>query len=338
MVDATTRPEVPLFIPDEVEHRRLLAMRANASFPKDGSEGMQNPLLLRSYAVADVPDATLWTGAKIYVSDDTVPGDAFSDGTNWRRDIDGALIGTPLVQPLITQTWSFDSPAGSTGAFYFGGFYQFHTTSFTPAGGTAIGTANSSYSAHVLVVLGAASTDMVIRVTGTTITDAGVRTTTDTEDVDTSGGSADDYYETAVKFIGQVTVSLQSGTGVTIDSGFTKYWDNQNADFTVNGLEVTWLGGANDSGIDIELLHHMAIGWTYSGGGGTPTTPTAIASLATDLSTESAAVSGENGAWKRTNLSEVIDGSASEGVFWRVTTTANKAFELGQLEINAVSM
>lgn len=71
----------------------MLAERANASFPKDGTEGMTAPLLLMSYTVATVPDAALWVGALIYVSDETggaVP--AFSDGTDWRRVTDRAVV------------------------------------------------------------------------------------------------------------------------------------------------------------------------------------------------------------------------------------------------------
>lgn len=93
MVDRTKRPIVPTSHPDEIEHRRQLADRANAGLPKDGTEGMTSPLLLMSYAVADVPDATLWESALIYVSDETggaIP--AFSDGTSWRRVSDRAIV------------------------------------------------------------------------------------------------------------------------------------------------------------------------------------------------------------------------------------------------------
>lgn len=92
MVDRTYRPDVPASHPNDHEHRRLLAQRANASLPKDGSHPMENPLLLKSYAVADLPTASLWTGAMVYVSDETggaVP--CFSDGTNWRRVTDRAI-------------------------------------------------------------------------------------------------------------------------------------------------------------------------------------------------------------------------------------------------------
>ena len=236
----------------------------------------------------------------------------------------------------IGKAWTFDSPAGASGTFYFGGFYLFHSAAFTPAAGTNVGTANAAYGAHALVVLGAASTNMVVRVTGTSITDDAVRTTSDTEDIDTSGGATNAYYETNKKWIGLVSYTLQSGTGVIINAGFSKYWDNNNANFEVTGLEAVWLGGAADSGADIELLHHKATGWTY-GAGGTPTTPTAIASMSTDYVTEVAIVSGEDGAWKRTNLSENVEGAGSEGILWRITTSANKTFELGTLLMRTIS-
>lgn len=87
------RPIVPREWPDEREHRRRLADRANSAFPKDGTEGMQAPAKLKSYTVATVPDATIYTGAIIYVSDETGGAvTAFSDGTNWRRTSDRAVV------------------------------------------------------------------------------------------------------------------------------------------------------------------------------------------------------------------------------------------------------
>ena len=229
--------------------------------------------------------------------------------------------------------WSFATPAGASGTYYFGGYYFWHGSSFTPAGGTNVGTANASYAAHAMVILGATSTDMVVRVTGTSINDRGTRTTTDFEDVDTSGGAANAYYETSKKFIGQVSYTLQSGTGVVINAGFSKYWDHGNEEFTVKALEATWLGGGNDATPNIELLHHKTTGWTY-GSGGTATPPTAIASMNTDHNTEIQVRSGEPGAWKRTNLDQIIIGQGSEGVLWRVTTSANNTFRLGNLELS----
>ena len=51
------------------------------------------PTVLKSYTVATAPAAASWTGAIVYVSDETggaIP--AFSDGTNWRRVSDRTII------------------------------------------------------------------------------------------------------------------------------------------------------------------------------------------------------------------------------------------------------
>lgn len=232
--------------------------------------------------------------------------------------------------PGTEKSWSFDSPSGSSGTFYYGGYYLAHGSAFTPAGGTNVGTANAAYGAHAYIVLGASSSDMVVRITGTTIDDSATRATSATVDIDTSGGSANDYYETTEKWIGQVSYSLQSGTGVIINAGFSKYWDNRNNDFIVKGFEAVWLGGANDSGADIQVLHHKTTGWTY-GAGGAPTHPTAIAAMTTDYVTEVNVVNGEDGAWKRADLNQAISGSTTEGTIIKVVTSANRSFELGTL-------
>lgn len=54
------------------------------------------PVVLPSFTVSTVPSASLWTRGLIYVTDD-VGGStpAFSDGTNWRRVADRAVVSTP---------------------------------------------------------------------------------------------------------------------------------------------------------------------------------------------------------------------------------------------------
>lgn len=69
------------------------ANRLNGTLIKDGSEVMTGPAVLASFTVATVPTASLYTGGMIYVSNETggaVP--AFSDGTNWRRVTDRAIV------------------------------------------------------------------------------------------------------------------------------------------------------------------------------------------------------------------------------------------------------
>ena len=85
MVDRTTRPIVPAAHPNAAEHRRLIADRANAGLPKHLSLTVAE--LTGEYA------ASLWAAASIYVSDETGGAVlAFSDGTNWRRVTDRAVV------------------------------------------------------------------------------------------------------------------------------------------------------------------------------------------------------------------------------------------------------
>lgn len=93
MPDLTKRQDAPLQHHNPEEHRRRLAVRANAGLPMDGSREMQNPLPLASYTVSTLPDASLWSESIIYVSDETggaIP--AFSDGVSWRRMSDRAVV------------------------------------------------------------------------------------------------------------------------------------------------------------------------------------------------------------------------------------------------------
>lgn len=69
------------------------AFRLNRVLPVDGSEAMTGPMVLVSYTVATLPSAATYVRGVVYVSDETggaVP--AFSDGTNWRRVTDRAVV------------------------------------------------------------------------------------------------------------------------------------------------------------------------------------------------------------------------------------------------------
>jgi hypothetical protein len=167
---------------------------------------------------------------------------------------------------------------------------------------------------------------MVVRVTGTSIDEDGNRVESDTEDIDTSGGSTDDYFETLKKWVGQVSLSLQSGTGVVINHGLCKYWDNQNSDFRITGIEVTGRAGANDTGANFGVIRHRPEGWTYDAGGAIP--PAFVTDMQTDFGAEHRLVDGEHFAWKKIGLSEEVNGSGDEGLICVVITTANKAIEM----------
>lgn len=233
------------------------------------------------------------------------------------------------------RSWAFKSPSGASGTFYYAGYYNFAAThdDFSPS--VNFGTANASYDAHVFVVLGAQTVDeLTIRVTGTSITDAGVRSAGDTEDiVIPSATVVNTYYETSKKWIGQVAIVVVSGTAKNCNYGLAKYWDHHNTDFRIMGVEVTWLGGANDATPNFGIRHHKATGWTYNAGAA-PTPPAFVADMNTDHNTEIQVVNGENGAWKHSALNEAVSGSASEGIIIEVVTTANKTYDLGNILLN----
>jgi len=232
------------------------------------------------------------------------------------------------------KSWAFKSPTGSSGTFYYGGYYDFGATdnNFNPA--ATHGTALASYAAHFFVVQaagGAGGVDTVLRVTGTKINDEGTRTAGKTVDITVSNtGAVGTYYETSEKWIGQVSISKVSGPDLLCNYGFCKYWDNNNNDFKVVGIEVTWLAGATDAAPNFCLRHHKATGWTYNAGS-TPSPPTFIADMNTNHVTEIKTVNGENGAWKRDNLSTKIAGAAGEGTIFEVNTSVNKAYDLGNV-------
>lgn len=259
-----------------------------------------------------------------------VNGDMWKDGgVMWVRS-------NGKTYPLGSEsekTWAFMSRDANTGTNYIGGFYKHSPSSNDFSGGPTFGTANTSYAAHFFVVLGAATVDVLtIRVTGTSITDAGVRTTSDTEDIVIPNGTGvDAYYETVKKWLGIITITVVSGTAKICDYGLCKYWDSNNTDFKVVGFEATWLGAKNDPTPDIKLLHHIGTAgntdWTYTGSGATPPTP--IASMATDHNTEIQIKTDEEGAWKRDNLDVDINGEGSSGTIIELITTTNRTYAIG---------
>lgn len=69
------------------------AVLINIAIVNDGSQYMTAPFGLREYLVAALPNATLWEGGLIYVSNETGGAViAFSDGTNWRRVTDRVVV------------------------------------------------------------------------------------------------------------------------------------------------------------------------------------------------------------------------------------------------------
>jgi hypothetical protein len=87
------RADAPVEMEDDRQHRRLLAMRANASLARNDERAMELPLKLVQYAVADLPAASGYAGSLVYVTDETGGATvAYSNGTSWLRVYDAATV------------------------------------------------------------------------------------------------------------------------------------------------------------------------------------------------------------------------------------------------------
>lgn len=231
------------------------------------------------------------------------------------------------------KSWSLGQVSGGPGFSAIGGFYDYAASDndFSPS--VTHGVANLSYAAHFFVVLGAVAVDDIsITVTGTSITDGGVRDATPDTEIITipNGATVGSYFETTKKWLGQVTIETTAGTPKTCNYGYCKYWDNNNTNFRLVGVNVTWIGGKADSTPNVILRHHKSSGWTFNVGA-TPTPPSPVVDMAADHVTEIQTASGKHGAWKRDNLNDFITGNNGEGVIIEVVSSAGagKSFEDG---------
>jgi len=245
-----------------------------------------------------------------------------TDGNTWEEMSRNA--------PASDKSWAFRSQDAGAGSSYIAGYYLLNDGDDDFSSTATLGDANGAYGAHAFIVLGVnTEDDLTITFSGTSITDDGVRTTSDTEAVVfTHPTLANAYVETDLKWIGAVSIDVTSGTAKDCNFGLCKYWDNRNTDFRVIGLEATWRGGAGDSDPDIKLINHSDSGWAYHAAS-TPGTPPPIVSMKVDYGTEHEVSSDEEYAWKRTNLNFPVSGATSGGIMVELVTQQNKTFEVG---------
>ncbi len=244
-----------------------------------------------------------------------------------------AAIAAALGEVNYYQTWVLPTTSIATTA-YMGGYYEFPATASTFPTGSPVdfGRADNSYAAHVMFVTGATAVgDIILTITGDIITDSTVGAPGSATLTIPSGTVADTYFETPEKWLGEVTIETTTGTAISCNYGFCKYWDNSNTDFTVNGGEALWMGDFTGETINIELLHHKATGWTYHATA-EPTTPTPLTSMADAHGDNVEVTSNDYGCFKRVPVTPTeVAGSASEGVLVRLTQSRAACIEYGQL-------
>jgi len=248
-------------------------------------------------------------------------------------------IFTDSPQSVTFKSFSVGD-IGNTDTHYFAGYYEAPAAHVVLTIGGAVtqtlGTAGEAKGAHVFCVAsGAGGANLVLTVTGVSITDAGVKNDSDSEIIvaDTDQASTDEYFETSKKWLGQVTFTLTGSAGAfTFNYGFCKYEDFGNRNFTITDFEITGHGGASETGLDIQLLHHKATGWTYSAAAFVPGNGSVVDS-ATDYGTNNNLTNNEDFAYKRASLSTAVDGSNSEGVVVLITTAVNNSISSASIHI-----
>jgi len=286
-------------------------------------------------------DSVLRDSIPAYPSRIVITGVLISDGTT-----DGILYAYPsqaFDYNYTTRDYSFNSYSIGAGTYYVAGHYNWNTTSSTLTDLTSVnyGTANSAHSSHAGIVASGAGTATGgvagLRVTGTSINDAGVRTASDADTIvwDITAASTDEYFE-AKKFIGQVAFEVITISGTisassfTFNYGFSKYEDIENQSFYISGVEVTGLASANDASFNFEVLHHNG-SWTYAATG-FEAGDDVLVSWTDVLAPEDDLVSGEDFAFKRTGINYYIDGNEVEGLLFRITT--GSASSVGHMDIH----
>ncbi len=273
-------------------------------------------------------------------------GDKYTDtvgGIAYIKNTGAGNTGWVICGGLpVYKSYSLANP-GSAGTYYVGGHYDFEVADSTlTIGGTVtqtFGIASEATGVHAFCVAsGAGGTDLVLTVTGVSITELGVKNDADSQIIvaDTDTATLDQYFETSKKWLGQITFTLTGSSGAfTFNYGHVKYEDFGNRDFTVTDFESTGAGSANETGLNIELLHHESTAFLYHATAFVPN-QTPLISLATDYGTNNNISNGENFSYKRRALATVVDGADSEGLLIRVTTEVNNSindatFHLGAL-------
>jgi hypothetical protein len=284
---------------------------------------------------------------------DTINGGAIGDilylsGANDSREVIVTRLGNIRFQPdHLIEGFGFSSPAGSSGTFYTGGYYDSPAAdaNLTQLSTTVTyGSANAPHDGRAFLVAKQAGTTnagtVSIVVSGTSVTSAGVRVGADSETIvaDITAMGVNSYYQTTKKWLGTVTYTLTPAGGAAayaadFNYGFAAYDSFDSRLGTVKLIEVFGRAGANDTGFDIQLLYHKAIGWTYSAAAFVPGTG-AVVSLVGDYTTDNDLVTNERFSWER-EFSQTVDGTAQEGFLIKVITTANKAVEFMNVSVYA---
>jgi len=273
-------------------------------------------------------------------------------GSVIKSDADGIVFVDTQVFDRGTgsKSYSFTQANIGTGTYYSGGYYDAPAadadlTQASPS--VTFGSANSAHSAHAFMVSGGNGLcpDGVVglKITGASIDDSGVLNASDEEVItaDITGDIASAYKETSRKWVGTITYVFYTVSGspttysLSFNYGLAKYEDLGSLDFTVTGLEVVGTCQSGDTSFEMDLLHHSPSGWTYSAAAFIPGDGV-IASFNDDLTPYDILTSGDEFAWKRTNINQLVSGSNSEGIIFRMSPSGPNTISSMDLHISGV--
>jgi hypothetical protein len=256
-----------------------------------------------------------------------------------------------LGRAPINGAYSFTSTGILAGTYWKGGFYEWQTTSveLTLLNSVTIGTTDAAKAAHVGVVSGGVGVvvgggQVGIQCTGILDSEQGPQTAAQTAVIsdDITTLSLNDYMESVEKFSGVVTIDLYVVSGsptsasFTFNRGFSKYDDFEDRDYTITGLEITWQGNATSS-LDIALMKHTTTGWTYAASGFVAGNGD-VCRKSVDQQLAGGVINNQNGAYKRLQLNEFIEGRGGlEGHIIQIVTGANSTIQTMDMRVDAVS-
>lgn len=272
----------------------------------------------------------------------------------------GSATNGPTGVTQITTTYS--GSALNAGTHFLLGGYKAPAAdaNLTQASTTVtVGTVSIAYGGHIFVVCsGVGSSNkssgaVSLTATGTSISDDGTRTTSDTEtiiaDIEGTDVIANAFFRTTKRWLGQVTITLDNSgaTGATTYSldfnyGIFAHEYNNEVDFTLN--QCSFKGYSSNSSSDSFNLtvyktpqNGDATAFTYSAAAFTGL-PSGANNVLVDLattyaSTDNNLVSDSYFNFFQNGLSEDISVTNGEGIVAAVTTSANNEIDYATLKL-----
>jgi hypothetical protein len=243
-----------------------------------------------------------------------------------------------------SRSYFFTSNGATASTVFIAGSYEFETgaTTLTQASATkTFGDANSASGSHAFVVCGGVGTvvgggQVGLRVNGDSFADDGTHTIGDTEilieDIEDVSVALDAYFETTKNWAGIITYELYVVSGspsaysLEFNLGESAYIDAGNRDFTIRDIRVEGLCKSSDDGVNVELMAHHPVGWTFDDGA-FEAGDGILADFAAEMAPNNELITGKHFKWKRVGLNEFLEGGGSEGYLIRVTTTNNNAIQ-----------